>query len=157
MEIDPDALEHLIAVCSGDARVLLNTLEFAAVTTTPDKDGVRRLTLAIVEEAAQAPRVNYDKSGDNHYDVISAFIKSMRGSDPDAALYWFARMLYANEDPRFIVRRIIVHASEERGWQIPMPCLQSCCCQRPGVAGHAWPAFPSPKQLSMGHGPKAIL
>lgn len=123
VEIDPDALEHLIAVCSGDARVLLNTLEFAAVTTTPDKDGVRRLTLAIVEEAAQAPRVNYDKSGDNHYDVISAFIKSMRGSDPDAALYWFARMLYANEDPRFIVRRIIVHASEDVGMADPNAML----------------------------------
>ena len=100
VQIEDDALAHLITVCSGDARVLLNTLEFAAMTTIPDEEGVRRLTLSVMEEASQRQRVRYDKSGDNHYDVISAFIKSMRGSDPDAALYWFARMLYANEDPR---------------------------------------------------------
>ena len=115
----PSTLDHR---ANGDARVLLNTLEFAAVTTVPGPDGVRHLTVEIIEEAAQAQRVTYDKSGDNHYDVVSAFIKSMRGSDPDAALYWFARMIYANEDPRFIVRRIIVHASEDVVWPIPMPC-----------------------------------
>ena len=123
VEIAEDALAHLIEVAGGDARVLLNTLEFAAMTTPPGVDGVRRLTLPVIEEAAQAPRINYDKSGDNHYDVVSAFIKSMRGSDPDAALYWFARMLYANEDPRFIVRRIIVHASEDVGMADPTAML----------------------------------
>lgn len=123
VEITEEALAHLINVSGGDARVLLNTLEFAVMTTLPGEGGVRRITLEIVEEAAQAPRVNYDKSGDNHYDVVSAFIKSMRGSDPDAALYWFARMLYANEDPRFIVRRIIVHASEDVGMADPNAML----------------------------------
>lgn len=123
VQIEDDALAHLITVCSGDARVLLNTLEFAAMTTIPDEEGVRRLTLSVMEEASQRQRVRYDKSGDNHYDVISAFIKSMRGSDPDAALYWFARMLYANEDPRFIVRRIIVHASEDVGMADPNAML----------------------------------
>ena len=93
------------------------------MTTIPDEEGVRRLTLSVMEEASQRQRVRYDKSGDNHYDVISAFIKSMRGSDPDAALYWFARMLYANEDPRFIVRRIIVHASEDVGMADPNAML----------------------------------
>ena len=120
-----DALQHLITVANGDARVLLNTLEFAAVTTVPGPDGVRHLTVEIIEEAAQAQRVTYDKSGDNHYDVVSAFIKSMRGSDPDAALYWFARMIYANEDPRFIVRRIIVHASEDVGMADPNAMLMA--------------------------------
>lgn len=123
VQITDEALEHLVTVCSGDARVLLNVLEFAAMTTVPNNSGVRQLTLEIIEEAAQTQRVRYDKSGDNHYDVVSAFIKSMRGSDPDAALYWFARMLYANEDPRFIVRRIIVHASEDVGMADPNAML----------------------------------
>ncbi len=125
VKIDDDALEHLITVSSGDARVLLNVLEFAAMTTIPNDQGIRHLTLSVMEEASQRQRIHYDKSGDNHYDVISAFIKSMRGSDPDAALYWFARMLYANEDPRFIVRRIIVHASEDVGMADPNAMLMA--------------------------------
>ncbi len=122
-QLDSDALEHLLTTCSGDARVLLNALEFAVMTAVPDDDGVRRITLTAAEDAVQSQRVRYDKSGDNHYDTVSAFIKSMRGSDPDAALYWMARMLYANEEPRFIVRRIIVHASEDVGLADPVAMM----------------------------------
>ena len=112
--------EHLIRTSGGDARVLLNALEFEVLTTPPNEEGIRVITAELAEDAVQTQRVRYDKSGDSHYDTISAFIKSMRGSDPDAALYWFARMLYANEDPRFfIVRRIIVHASEDVGMADP--------------------------------------
>ncbi len=121
--VEPDALQHLITTCSGDARVLLNALEFAVMTAEPSADGVRRVSLAAAEDAVQAQRVRYDKTGDNHYDTVSAFIKSMRGSDPDAALYWMARMLYANEEPRFIVRRIIVHASEDVGLADPVAMM----------------------------------
>ena len=95
--VTEEALTHLTRVANGDARVLLNNLEFAVLTTLPNHEGVRVVDLGVAEEAAQAQRVRYDKSGDNHYDVISAFIKSLRGSDPDAALYWYARMVYAGE------------------------------------------------------------
>ncbi len=124
-QVHQDALDHLIRVSNGDARVLLNTLEFAVMTTTPNEEGVRVIDAETAEEAAQAQRVRYDKSGDNHYDVISAFIKSLRGSDPDAALYWYARMVYADEDPRFIVRRLIVHASEDVGMADPNAMLMA--------------------------------
>lgn len=123
--VTPEALQHLVQVANGDARVLLNTLEFAVLTTIPNRDGVREVDLAVAEEAAQAQRVRYDKSGDHHYDVISAFIKSLRGSDPDAALYWYARMVYANEDPRFIVRRLLVHAAEDVGMADPNALLMA--------------------------------
>jgi len=122
-EISDEALKHLVETANGDARVALNALEFAVMSTPPNGEGIRQIDLSIMEDAVQAQRVNYDKSGDAHYDVVSAFIKSMRGSDPDAALYWFARMLYANEDPRFIVRRIIVHASEDVGMADPNAML----------------------------------
>ncbi len=118
-----DALDHLIRTASGDARVLLNALEFAVVTATANSEGIRHVSLQITEDAVQTQRVSYDKSGDFHYDIISAFIKSLRGSDPDAALYWFARMVYANEDPRYIVRRLIVHASEDVGMADPTAML----------------------------------
>lgn len=124
-EVTPEALQHFVQVANGDARVLLNTLEFAVLTTVPNHEGVREVDLAIAEEAAQAQRVRYDKSGDQHYDVISAFIKSLRGSDPDAALYWYARMVYANEDPRFIVRRLLVHAAEDVGMADPNALLMA--------------------------------
>ena len=123
--MNDDALDHLIRVSNGDARVLLNILEFAVMTAIPDENGVRVIDAAAAEEAAQAQRVRYDKNGDNHYDVISAFIKSLRGSDPDAALYWYARMVYADEDPRFIVRRLIVHASEDVGLADPNAMLMA--------------------------------
>lgn len=123
--VTKEALKHLAQIANGDARVLLNTLEFAVLTTSPNKEGVRVVDLATAEEAAQAQRVRYDKSGDNHYDVISAFIKSLRGSDPDAALYWYARMVYASEDPRFIVRRLLVHAAEDVGMADPNALLMA--------------------------------
>lgn len=122
-QISEQALEHLIETSNGDARVLLNSLEFAVMGTIPNAQGIRVIDLQTMEDAVQSQRINYDKSGDSHYDVTSAFIKSMRGSDPDAALYWFARMLYANEDPRFIVRRLIVHASEDVGMADPTAML----------------------------------
>ncbi len=122
-QLSADALEHLIVSANGDARAALNALEFAVMAARPREDGIRYIDLSTVEDAVQIQRVNYDKSGDSHYDVISAFIKSLRGSDADAALYWFARMLYAGEDPRFIVRRLIVHASEDVGMADPTAML----------------------------------
>lgn len=115
IRIDEDALAHLIRYADGDARRLLNALELAALTTRPGADGVVHITLDVAVESIQRPAVRYDKSGDNHYDTISAFIKSIRGSDPDAALYWLARMLDAGEDPRFIARRLVISAAEDIG------------------------------------------
>lgn len=119
-EVSPDAINHIVDVTNGDARSALNALELAVMTTTPDEDGVRRVTLQIAEESLQQRVLNYDKCGDNHYDTISAFIKSLRGSDPDAALYWLARMIQAGEDPKFIARRIVIAASEDVGNADPM-------------------------------------
>jgi len=115
VDITEDALEHIAGVANGDARRALNALELAVLTTEEDGNGVRHIDLGVAEESMQRRVIQYDKSGDNHYDVISAFIKSMRGSDPDASLYWLARMLEAGEDPRFIARRMVVHASEDVG------------------------------------------
>ena len=112
--VEPEALAHVATVSDGDARRALNALEVAALTT-PKTKGKIHLTLAVVEESIQKKAVVYDKDEDAHYDTISAFIKSMRGSDPDAALYWLAKMLYAGEDPRFIARRIVICASEDVG------------------------------------------
>ena len=108
-------LEHLARMADGDARKALTALELAALTTTPDAQGVITLTLSIAEESIQKKTVVYDGDGDAHYDTISAFIKSIRGSDPDAALYWLAKMLYAGEDFRFIARRLVIAASEDIG------------------------------------------
>ncbi len=119
-ELEPEAMEALVRGANGDARVALDTLEMAVLTTTPDPDGVRRVKKSAIEEVLQRKVLLYDKSGDQHYDVVSAFVKSMRGSDPDATVYWLARMLYAGEDPRFIARRIIIHASEDVGNADPM-------------------------------------
>ncbi|MDR7416342.1 MAG: replication-associated recombination protein A [Armatimonadota bacterium] len=123
VELSPEALAHLVDAANGDARVALNALEVAVRTTPPDADGVRRVGLAAVEEALQRRMIRYDKSGDEHYDVASAFIKSLRGSDPDAAVYWLVRMLEAGEDPRFIARRMIVHAAEDVGLADPTALL----------------------------------
>jgi len=122
--ITPEAWAHWINYANGDLRRALNALELA-VLTTPPENGVRRISLEIAEESIQQRSLRFDKAGDNHYDIISAFIKSMRGSDPDAALYWLAILLKAGEDPRFIVRRIIVHASEDVGLADPMVMLQA--------------------------------
>jgi len=110
-----DGLAHLAAVCDGDARRALNALEIAALTTPPRDDGVVHLTRHEIEESVQKKAVNYDHDEDEHYDTISAFIKSVRGSDPNAAVYWLAKMLYAGEDPRFIARRLVILASEDIG------------------------------------------
>jgi len=118
--VGDDAMEHLVNIANGDARAALNALEMAALTVPPDENGNRLVTLEIAEEAIQHRALKYDKDGDNHYDVISAFIKSMRGSDPDAALYWLARMIYAGEDPRFIARRMVIQAAEDVGNADPM-------------------------------------
>lgn len=114
-ELDQEALAHMVRVAGGDARIALNALELAVETTDPDDDGVIRITLEIAEDSIQRRALLYDKDGDAHYDTISAFIKSLRGSDPDAALYWLAKMIYAGEDPRFIARRMIIVASEDIG------------------------------------------
>ena len=115
-----NALRHLAKIADGDARKALNSLEIAALTTAPDADGVIRITLAVAEQSIQKKAVVYDGDGDAHYDTISAFIKSMRGSDPDAALYWLAKMIHAGEDPRFIARRIVICAAEDVGLADPM-------------------------------------
>ncbi len=122
-KVDDQALAHIVETASGDARTALNALELAVITTAPGVDGVRYIDLTVAEESIQKRAVLYDKSGDYHYDVISAFIKSIRGSDPDAALYWYARMTMAGEDQRFIVRRLIVHASEDIGMADPQAML----------------------------------
>ena len=120
INLDPDARSHLIEVASGDARNALNALELSVESTPTDKDGVIHITLNVAQESIQRRAVLYDKDGDAHYDTISAFIKSVRGSDPDAALYWLAKMLYAGEDPRFILRRLIILAGEDIGLGDPM-------------------------------------
>jgi len=112
---DEDALKHISRMSDGDARKALSALELAALTTSPDADGTIHITVSIAEESIQKKSIVYDKAGDQHYDTISAFIKSMRGSDPDAAIYYLAKMLYAGEDPRFIARRIVICASEDVG------------------------------------------
>jgi putative ATPase len=112
---DEDALDHLAAVCEGDARRALNALEIAALTTPPGEDGIVHLTQHEIEESVQKKAVSYDHDEDEHYDTISAFIKSVRGSDPNAAIYWLAKMIYAGEDPRFIARRLVILASEDIG------------------------------------------
>jgi putative ATPase len=128
LDLHDDALDHLVNVANGDARAVLNALELAVETTPPNEDGRIPITLAVAEESIQRRAVLYDKEGDVHYDTISAFIKSLRGSDPDAALYWMARMVYAGEDPRFIFRRMTILAGEDVGMADPqaMSVVVSC-------------------------------
>ncbi len=119
LEVTQEAIDHLTNCSQGDARVALNGLELAVLSSKPDARGVRVIDLAVVEESVQRPAIVYDNTGDEHYDIVSAFIKSMRGSDPDATVYYLARMLDAGEDPLFIARRIIVHAAEDVGLADP--------------------------------------
>jgi len=119
VNLHPDALEHLVNVANGDARSILNALELAVETTEPRPDGTIEIDMAVAEESIQRRAVLYDPEGDYHFDTISAFIKSVRGSDPDAALYWLAKMVYAGEDPRFIFRRMIILACEDVGMADP--------------------------------------
>ena len=123
VELTEEAMRHLVEAANGDARVALNALEVAVQTTPLGPDGVRRVGLGEVEEALQRRVIRYDKSGDEHYDVVSAFIKSLRGSDPDAAVYWLVRMLEAGEDPRFVARRMVIHAAEDVGLADPTALL----------------------------------
>lgn len=120
IEITDEALNHLAEVSGGDARSALNALELAVESTMPDAHGVTHINLDTAQESIQKRIVRYDKSSDEHYDTISAFIKSMRGSDPDAALYYLAKMLYAGEDPEFIARRMVIFASEDVGNAAPL-------------------------------------
>jgi putative ATPase len=120
IKAEADALRHLATLSDGDARKALNALEIAALTTPPGMDGVIHIDLPAAEQSIQKKAVVYDGDGDAHYDTISAFIKSMRGSDADAALYWLAKMIHAGEDPRFIARRIVICAAEDVGLADPM-------------------------------------
>ncbi|MBP6016319.1 MAG: AAA family ATPase [Candidatus Promineofilum sp.] len=130
--LQPEALDHLVDVANGDARGVLNALELAVETTPPDENGVIAIDLDVAEESIQRRAVLYDKDGDAHYDTISAFIKSLRGSDTDAALYWMAKMIYAGEDPRFIFRRMAIFAGEDVGMADP---------QATGVVVNCWETF----------------
>lgn len=120
IEIEEAALHHIVDIAQGDARSALSALELASKAAPDDEAGRKVLTLKIAEQAVQKRVLKYDKNGDEHYDTISAFIKSMRGSDPDAAVYWLARMLAAGEDPKFIARRIVIQAAEDVGNADPM-------------------------------------
>jgi putative ATPase len=137
IEAQEPALRHLAKLSDGDARKALNALEIAALTTTPDQQGRIHIDLAAAEQSIQKKAVVYDDE-DAHYDTISAFIKSMRGSDPDAVMYWLAKMIHAGEDPRFIARRIVIHAAEDVGLADPMALvLASAAFQAAEFIG--WP------------------
>lgn len=128
IELQDEAAAHWAKVCDGDARKALNALEIAAKTTPPDPDGRIRITRSIAEESIQKKAVLYDADEDAHYNTISAFIKSVRGSDPDASLYWLAKMLYAGEDVRFIARRLAILAAEDIGLADPMGLVMANAC-----------------------------
>lgn len=135
---DADALAHLATMSDGDARKSLNALEIAVLTTSPGADGFIHVTLAVAEQSIQKKAVVYDGDGDAHYDTISAYIKSMRGSDPDAALYWLAKMIHAGEDPRFITRRLMICAAEDVGLADPM-ALMLCVAAHQTAEYVGWP------------------
>jgi len=128
--LNEEALRHLVAMSDGDARVALNALEMATSATSPDTEGVRSIDLPAIEEALQHRALLYDKTGDQHYDVISALHKSLRGSDPDASLYWLGRMLEAGEDPLFIARRLVRFASEDVGVADPQALVIAMAAQQ---------------------------
>ena len=130
VQADEEALAHLAHVAGGDARNALNALELAVESTPPDAAGIVHIDLAAAQESIQRRALLYDKDGDAHYDTISAFIKSLRGSDPDAALYWLAKMVYAGEAPRFIVRRLIIFASEDVGLADPQALVVATAAAR---------------------------
>lgn len=123
INIDQEALHHIVDIANGDARTALNAIELAVLTTDPDDEDIITIDLSTAEASIQKRMIRYDKAGDNHYDTISAFIKSIRGSDPDATLYWLAKMIYAGEDARFIARRLYVHAAEDVGLADPNALL----------------------------------
>lgn len=128
--IDREALDALVNLANGDGRTALNALELAVSATAPDADGARHITVGMVEDAMQRRSLRHDKAGDLHYDTISAFIKSVRSSDPDAAIYWLARMLEAGEDPLFIARRLVILASEDIGMAAPQALTVAVAAQQ---------------------------
>ena len=128
--IAPDAIAHLVNIANGDARVALNALETAAYATEPDADGARLIDLDTIADALQRRSPMYDKAGDSHYDTISAFIKSVRGSSPDGALYWLARMIESGEDPLFIARRLVILAAEDIGLADPQALTVAVAVQQ---------------------------
>ncbi|MBI2979234.1 MAG: replication-associated recombination protein A [Chloroflexi bacterium] len=130
VELSIEAMKHIITMSKGDARIALNALEMAALATPPDVEGKRRVSLATIEDAVQHPALRYDKAGDQHYDLISALHKSMRGSDPDASLYWLARMLESGEDPLYIARRLVRFASEDVGMADPQALVIAMAAQQ---------------------------
>src|SRR5258708_3258356 len=130
VDLTAEARAHLIKGASGDARTLLNALEVGVLTTPPDDKATVHFDLEVAQESIQKKMVQYDASGDQHYDTISAFIKSIRGSDPDAALYWLAKMLYAGEDPRFIARRLVISAPEDLGNAAPQGLTVAVAAQQ---------------------------
>lgn len=130
LEVEEGAIRFLAEISDGDARRALNGLELAALTTPPDSGGVIRISQQVAEESVQKKAVVYDRDEDAHYDTISAYIKSMRGSDPDAALYWLAKMLYAGEDPRFIARRLVICAAEDVGNADPQALVIATAAQQ---------------------------
>ncbi len=130
VEVDADALEHLVFMSNGDARVALNALELATSATLPDEQGKRHIGLEAIEDALQHRALLYDKAGEEHYNIISALHKSLRGSDPDAALYWLGRMLEAGEDPLYVARRLIRFASEDIGMADPQALVIATSAQQ---------------------------
>lgn len=130
IEITDEAIAHLVNISGGDARSALNALELAVESTPVGSDGAIRVDLKIAEEAIQRRAIRYDRKADEHYDTISAFIKSVRGSDPDAALYWLAKMIYAGEDPKFVMRRLLILASEDIGLADPNGIVVAAACAR---------------------------
>jgi len=130
IEVAGEALGALAAVVGGDVRIALNALELAAQTATPDADGVRHVTVERIEEALQHRAALYDRAGDWHYDIVSALIKSLRGSDPDGALYWLARMIEGGEDPLFVARRLVILASEDVGLADPQALQVAIAAQQ---------------------------
>ena len=130
VRLDDDALQLLVVMSNGDARVALNAIEMAAQAVQPGSDGTRQVTLRDIEESLQKKALLYDKAGDQHYDLISALHKSLRGSDPDASLYWLGRMLEAGEDPLYIVRRLIRFASEDVGMADPQALVVAVAAQQ---------------------------
>jgi len=130
VELVPDAVDHLITMSKGDARIALNALEMATLSTPPDAKGKRNISLDTIEDAVQHPALRYDRAGDQHFDVISALHKSMRGSDPDASLYWLARMLEVGEDPLYIARRLVRFASEDIGMADPQALVIAMAAQQ---------------------------
>jgi len=129
-DVDKDAIDFLVTMANGDARIALNNLEMAVLSVKPDKDGARKIAVSIIEDVIQHRALLYDKAGEEHYNLISALHKSLRGSDPDAALYWLGRMLEAGEDPLYIVRRLVRFASEDVGMADPQALVVAVAAQQ---------------------------